>query len=70
MSLKEGLVDADLFNADDSFSRNQLDYSIDEEKRKTMRQEFLYRLGIENSFHDRNKETRDAELTAASPRLK
>jgi hypothetical protein len=24
-------------------------------------QEFLYRLGIENSFHDANKETRDAE---------
>jgi hypothetical protein len=54
VSLKEGLVNADLLYSDDSFAGNQLYYSIHEKKRITMWQEFLYRLGIENSFHDQN----------------
>ena len=69
VALKKGLIDADLFNADDSFPRNQLYNSIHEQKGKTVRQEFLYGLGVENGFHDGNKETRDAESTTASPRL-
>ena len=51
VALKEQLVDTDLFNADDSFARHELDNSIDEEKGITVRQEFLNGLCVENCFH-------------------
>lgn len=62
MSLKKRLVNTNLFDADDSYFGNQLYYSIYKEKRITVWQELLNRLGVENSFHDYNKKTRDAEL--------
>ena len=69
VALKKGLVDADLFNADDEFPRDQLYDPIDEEKGKTVRQELLYRLGIENSFHDGIKRRGTQHQPAACPRL-
>lgn len=41
MSLEKRFVDADLFDADDSYLWNQLDDSINEKERKTMWQQLL-----------------------------
>jgi hypothetical protein len=41
VSLKKRLVDTYLLYADDSFARDELDNSIDEEKRVAVRQELL-----------------------------
>ena len=51
VALKERLVDADLFDADNSFARHQLDDAINQEKRITVRQQFLNCLGVQNCFH-------------------
>src|SRR5688500_4649156 len=51
VALEERFVDADLFDSDYPFLRDQLDNSIDQKKRIAMRQEFLNCQGIEDCFH-------------------
>ena len=68
MALEEWLVNTDLFDPDDSFAWHKFYDSIHKQKRIAMRKELLYCLGVEDCFNH-NKETRDTELTAASPRL-
>jgi hypothetical protein len=50
--LKERLVYADLFDTNDALAWNQFNYPIHQQERITMREYFLYGLGIENSWHD------------------
>ena len=52
MSLKERFVDADLFDADNFFTRLKFDYAIYQQKRITMRQELSDTFGVEDYFHE------------------
>src|SRR6185503_7901489 len=51
VALKERLVDTHLLDADDSFARNELYDSVNEEKRVAVRQELLNSQCVENCFH-------------------
>jgi hypothetical protein len=52
MTLKIFFVEADLFDADDSFAWHEFDDAIDEEERIAMRQKFLNAFSVENGFHE------------------
>jgi hypothetical protein len=51
VALEKRLVDAYLFDADDTLERRQFDYPIDQQERIAMRQKFLDAFGVENRFH-------------------
>jgi hypothetical protein len=53
MSLEKCLIDGHLFDADNPLTRGKFDNPVDQEKRITMRQEFLDRFRVENRFHTR-----------------
>ena len=59
VALKIFFVDADLFDADDTLARNELDYAVDEEEGIAMRQKFLDAFSVENCFHENWRQNPD-----------